>query len=457
MLARDYLEEVVWSFRKQRLRTALTATGIAIGAFAIAIMVGLGEGVQSYIEEQIRSFGSDRVLMVYPERAKFADRIFDQLARIGKPAQRLSREQQDERKLMRGGIWITPEQVERVRALPDVVRVSPMTWLELDGVALVPEGANGEWVPEEWFETDFGALATHPLVGHPLTGRLPHDDAPDEVVLSPQYAQSWGLAPERLVGREVALRVPNVANIPQRFMFRDPTQYKEQHRVFRARVVGLAERSPASRSVFASLGLGREMTRYQSSKEDLLSDEKIGFNAYVRVREGASLREVKKQIQEVGLRAKSMDDQLAEVTRSFLVVKLALSLFGLIAVLVATLGIANTLLMAISERTREIGVMKALGATEATIRRMFAVEAAAIGFVGGIIGSLAAIALGSLLNLVARKYFDAEAFGTLSAFSFPWWLILGSVAFSTAVGAVAGLYPANRAARLDPIDALRYE
>src|SRR5687767_10486349 len=101
MLARDYLEEVVWSFRKQRLRTALTATGIAIGAFAIAIMVGLGEGVQSYIEEQIRSFGSDRVLMVYPERAKFADRIFDQLARIGKPAQRLSREQQDERKLMR--------------------------------------------------------------------------------------------------------------------------------------------------------------------------------------------------------------------------------------------------------------------------------------------------------------------------------------------------------------------
>ena len=77
------------------------------------------------------------------------------------------------------------------------------------------------------------------------------------------------------------------------------------------------------------------MTRYQSDQQDLLSDEKIGFNAYVRVRDGAPLPDVKAEIKKLGLTAKSMDDQLADVTRSFLVVKLALSLFGLIAVLVA--------------------------------------------------------------------------------------------------------------------------
>src|SRR5439155_2097874 len=128
------------------------------------------------------------------------------------------------------------------------------------------------------------------------------------------------------------------------------------------------------------------------------------------------LAQVKREIKKLGLMAKSVDEQVAEVTRGFLVVKLALSAFGLIAVFVATLGITNTLLMAISERTREIGVMKALGATESTIRRMFAAEAAAIGFVGGIAGVAAAVALGELLNVAARRYF--AAIDEFTAFAF---------------------------------------
>lgn len=457
MLVADYFEEILWSFRKQKLRTALTSIGIGIGAFAITIMVGLGQGVQSYIEGQILNFGNPRVIMIFPERARFADRIFEQLAKIGKPAERLSKSQQEDKRVMRGGLWITPEQVERARALPEVVQVSPMTWLELDGVALLPPGNNGDAVPEEWYESDFGALATHPLVGHPSVGRLPGDAADGEAVIAPQYAQTWKLDPEALLGREIAIRVPKLEGIDQRFMFRDPTAYREQHRIFRARVVGLAERSPASRSVYASVPLGREMLRYQSGKQDILSDEKIGFQAYVRIRDDADLKASKKKLNDIGLTAKSMDDQLTDVTRSFLVVKLALSLFGLIAVLVATLGIANTLLMAISERTREIGVMKALGGTESTIRRMFAAEAAAIGLVGGTFGTLAAIGLGLLLNVASRKYLEADSFAGFSAFDFPIWLVFGAIAFSTAVGGLAGLYPANRAARLDPIEALRYE
>lgn len=464
MLASDYLEEIAWSFRKQRLRTALTSVGIAIGAFAITVMVGLGQGVESYIEEQILNFGDPRVIMVFPDTVRAAEQVFDKIARIGKPARRIEEDDEAERRLRRGGRWITPEQVAELREVPGVEQVAPLTWIEVDGVALADGLASNGGGPEGatptagWFEADFAALATHPLVGAPLAGRVP---APDEeeavVVLSPQYAQAFRLDPTELVGRGVAIRVPKLANVLQRFVFRDPTRYREEHRIFVARIVGLAERSLASRSIYASIELGREMARYQSGNPEIFSDQKIGFQVHVRVARDADLPKVKAEIKKLGLLAKSVDDQVAEVTRGFLVVKLALSAFGLIAVLVATLGITNTLLMAISERTREIGVMKALGATESTIRRMFAAEAAAIGVAGGALGTLAAVLLGALLNVVAHRYFDAEAFGSFSAFVFPAWLLLGAIGFSGLVGGLAGIYPANRAARLDPIEALRYE
>jgi putative ABC transport system permease protein len=456
MLASDYVQEIVWSFRKQRLRTALTSFGIAIGAFAIAIMVGLGQGVQSYIESQVLAFGSPSVVVVFPDTGmKEVNRALDTISRLGKPARRIDEGEVDDKRSRRGGLWITEEQVEGLKKLDGVERVAPFTWLELDGITLSPDLPEGETRPATLYETDFGAFSTHPLAGKPSAGRMPTDDAPDEVILAPQYAIAFGLEPAALIGREVGLWVPRLDDVKQRYVFRDPTQYKDQHRLFHARVVGLSERSPMSRAVYASIALGREMFRYQSNNPEILSDKKPGFQLHVRLAEGADPAAVKKEIRKLGLIAKGIDEQLQDVGRSFLVVKLSLSLFGLIAVLVATLGIANTLLMAISERTREIGVMKALGATEATIRTMFAAEAAAIGLVGGIVGVGAAMGLGALLNLAARRYLDA--IDQFTAFAFPPWLVLGAIAFSMLIGALAGLYPANRAARLDPIEALRYE
>ena len=457
MLLGDYVEEIVWSFRKQKLRTALTSFGIGIGAFAVAIMVGLGQGVQSYIERQVRAFGNPRVVIVFPDFGGSANRIFDQISRVGKPAQKIDEKAESERRRNRGGFQILPAQVEKIRKIPGVERVSPMTWLELDGIAIGLAGdvPASETRPAELYETDFGALATHPLAGKPSAGRLPEDDEPEAVAISPQYAEAFHVAPAALVGREVGIWVPRLADVSARFLFRDPTKFKDEHRLFRARVVGLVERSPASRTVYASLAFGREMFRYQSGNPDMLSEDRPGVQAYVRIADTADVQSVKDQIKEAGLVAKGISEQLEDISKSFLVVKLALSLFGVIAVFVATLGIANTLLMAISERTREIGVMKALGGTASTIRRMFAAEAAAIGLVGGVLGVGAAVALGSVLNVVARAQLDSV--DELTAFAFPWWLIVGAVAFSALIGVLAGIYPANRAARLDPIEALRYE
>jgi putative ABC transport system permease protein len=451
----DHLEEIVWSFRKQRLRSALTATGIAIGAFAIALMVGLGQGLESYIEGQIRAFGNPRVVMVFPEAAKMGERFLDQLTRIGKPAEKISLADEEDRRERRGGLWITPEQAQKLREIPGVASVAPFTWLETDGVALVDPTTGA---PGDYYKVDFSTLTTNPLLGTPSAGHAPAPEAEAaEVVLSPQYAESFGLAPEALLGREVAIRIPKLAGVAQRFLFRDPSKFKDEHEVFRGRVVGLAERSPMSRVVYASLSLGRAMARYQAQNPELLSDEKIGFQAHVRIADDADPRRVKAEIRKLGLVARSMEEQLESVSRAFLAIDGFLALFGVIALVVATFGIVNTLLMAITERTREIGVMKALGATESTIRRMFAAEAAAIGAAGGAAGTAVAIGLGLAANAIARRLPVAESLQGYSVFVFPWWLVLGAIAFATLVGGLAGLYPANRAAALDPIEALRYE
>lgn len=123
--------------------------------------------------------------------------------------------------------------------------------------------------------------------------------------------------------------------------------------------------------------------------------------------------------------------------------------------MVAFFGIVNTMLMAVLERTREIGVLKALGARNSDVRRVFVTEAAAIGLSGGLLGLGFGWVVGQVLNLVANRLVnDSEALGG-GVFVVEPWLAVGSLLLASAVAAVAGFYPAWRAARLDPVEALR--
>jgi putative ABC transport system permease protein len=131
---------------------------------------------------------------------------------------------------------------------------------------------------------------------------------------------------------------------------------------------------------------------------------------------------------------------------------------GGLALLVAALGVANTMMMAIYERTREIGVLKALGASRREIRAMFTVEAGLIGLIGGFFGLILGTLLGRLVDWIAHRYLLNEGVTGIGQLSVvPLWLALGSLVFAALIGIVAGLYPAARAAKLDPVTALRHE
>jgi len=121
------------------------------------------------------------------------------------------------------------------------------------------------------------------------------------------------------------------------------------------------------------------------------------------------------------------------------------------------LGIVNTMIMSILERTREIGIMKAIGGSEIQIKWIFFVEAGSIGFIGAIFGLLLGWIVTRISNQIANSQFLPAGEPQVDFFYFPLWLILGAIAFSVILSLIAGLYPAIRAARIDPVKALRHD
>ena len=141
----------------------------------------------------------------------------------------------------------------------------------------------------------------------------------------------------------------------------------------------------------------------------------------------------------------------------FTIFDLLLAIFGSLALTVATIGIINTLVMAILERRREIGILKALGAADRDVKQLFFVEAGVMGLLGGVFGVGIGWLIGKAVTWGTNVYLQRQNLPPAHVFSVPWWLVLSAIAFAIVVSLAAGLYPATRAARLNPVEALRYE
>lgn len=188
--------------------------------------------------------------------------------------------------------------------------------------------------------------------------------------------------------------------------------------------------------------------------------ENAGYQSiYVRASEEQRVNEVASNIRSLGFDATTLEDVLNVFNTFFNIVPIIFTIIGAIAVFVASIGIINTMIMSVFERTKEIGVMKAVGARNVNILSLFITEAGLIGFLGGLLAVFVSLLLmlGIERLLVNNILPRLNVEGISQIFITPLWLIVVTVLVSTLVGILAGLYPAFRASRLDPVKALRYE
>ncbi len=177
----------------------------------------------------------------------------------------------------------------------------------------------------------------------------------------------------------------------------------------------------------------------------------------VRVKKSKDVSAIEDQIKKSGFSAFSILDASRGLTLAFTILDLFLGIFGSLALVVASLGIINTLVMAILERRREIGIMKATGASDFDVGMIFFVEAGSMGVLGGSLGVFLGWMIGRVINFGTNAYLSRQNLPSQDFWYVAWWLILGSIMFSILVSLIAGLYPAIRAARLDPVQALRHD
>jgi putative ABC transport system permease protein len=306
----------------------------------------------------------------------------------------------------------------------------------------------------------------------------------DEAILQIEFAKDLSSQPSSLIGKELVIRYAERQALPPATVTagsrnaagKANSQADDNASGFsivpkerKLKIVGIVETEPAAG--FGGIGNGRvliplavaETLRPAQANDlrDILrggSEAKPGYASLtVRAKGPSQVEALESKIKGLGFATFSLLDATRNLRLFFAVFDLLLGIFGSLALAVATLGIINTLVMAILERRREIGVLKALGAADADVRQLFFFEAGVMGFLGGIFGVGLGWFIGRAVTVGTNIYLKRQNLPPANVFSVPWWLVLGAIAFGIVASLAAGIYPASRAARLDPVEALRYE
>ncbi len=304
--------------------------------------------------------------------------------------------------------------------------------------------------PESLVGVDLGRSAKLPITV--LAGRLPVNHAVNEVAVTQGYLSRLGLTKKQapaVVGTELMLGAPRVFGSGPRPRFRG--------RWMRTTIVGVVAQETAPGQLLAPLEqsqAARDWTAAGTDGDGRIEIPTSPYSGLFVVARGLDrVSEVRAEITDLGYSTSAPENLLASVQRYLRVVEIVLGGIGLIAVVIASLGITNTLLAAVRERRREIGVLKAIGARDGDVARVFLCEAAALGAVGGVLGAAGGYAISLAMSAVVNGYLADQGLVGV-ALGFPVLILTGAVVGSTVLALVAGTFPARRAAKLPAREAM---
>ena len=454
MIAVDISRLAARNLREAKLRTSLTAIGVAIGVGALTCMVSFGLGIQEQLFGQFLKSGLFDTVTVTSARLGFGPGM------RGRPDRVASQNTPGAPQARAPAPLLDDEAVNKFAAIDRVKEVYPNvrvpvelkygSFSEFTAAGGIPMSARNEGVFRSMSRGSFIAA-----------------DAADACILVQNLAARMVEGDTgKLIGKKITLGFASSSTrSPEAVPFMPGgLSLKREEREFT--VAGVLESSPgmgfgliAPVMIPLNTATGMGVTDISNPQTLLsqLSDRRTYSSVTVKVKHPEDVDEAERKIKAMGFAAFSLNDAMQDAKRGFLLLDLLLGLIGSIALTVASLGIVNTMVMSILERTREIGIMKAVGGDDRDIRLIFLVEAAIIGLTGGVLGILLGWVVGRAINFGANIYIQSQGGPTGDLFSLPAWLIGGAILFSILTSLLAGSYPASRAARLDPIQALRHD
>lgn len=438
----DLFTLILDNLGRRKARVALTAVGVVIGTAAIVVLVSLAIGLQRSATERLGGIGDLTTISVSPTFGGYGGGpvIVEARGGPGMPPP--------------NQVLITDQTLKDLAAIPGVLHVIPREFLQGEGTLYYNRletyaGIMGIGI------RDLSLMDLQVRGGTTLLER-------GTAIIGSQVPMNF-YNPRQRPGQEPPPPPDLLDQQVKLTLRRWDSQGNMIQKSLQIRVVGvLAEKgNDADWSIYMPM---EDVTAYNEwFRGKRIDRNREGYmEAIVKVADIDQVLEIADQIKSLGYQAYTPQSYVQGINSFYVVLQVIFGGVGAISLLVAAIGIANTMAMAILERTREIGLMKAIGATNRDVLSVFLGEAAGIGFLGGLGGVLMGWSAGQIINVVALAYFARQSVETgapppSSAVFTPLWLPLFALAFATIVGLLSGLYPALRAATLIPVTALKYE
>lgn len=433
----DLLQTASSNMLRAKARTFLTIIAIFIGAMTITLTNGIGTGIKSYLNRQIGNLGATNVLTIQltdnnaagPKSANSAPTAYNpnqKIAAVSRNGGRGAGEQQ---------LLMSSKDVRTIESIPNITSAQPERAISPDYIM----GTSGKY--QLSVEQQFGAATADMLSGKGVD----NSSSQNQITVPESYVNSLGYANDQaIIGKTVVIGITNA---------------EDKQSTVNATVTGIQQKTLiGDSSTFANTPLATQLYDIQSTglpvaTANSFSIVEATFPANLNAEQIAA---IKTALSAQGYTGQTIKDMENTVFTAINVIIIVFDMFGLIALLAASFGIINTLFMSVQERTKEIGLMKALGMNPRRIFALFSIEAVLIGFWGSILGVGFAALLGNAINTIGTHGFLKD-FSGLSLLTFPLSTIVVVVVGIMLIAFLAGTLPALRASRKDPIEALRYE
>jgi len=431
---------------RRKARTALTVIGVIIGTISIVVMISIGIGMNKSFEESILENGSMTVIDVS------ANSYYE-----------------DE-----NGEWTQKKQdldektIAQISEIEHVKSISPMLYAN---AMLVAKGRY-----ECYFNLMIMNLDCYEDFGYPVLedGTYPtKENSKGRVLMGSQMYLDFGYYNgSRYVQKDIDLKKDK---IEMKFMNYEPNPKKREYtyKLDNISMISQSESGYSMADYYAFMDIDTYKKLYEKYANTLkLSDRKKAIeslnkyeNIQINVDNMNNVTEVQEELEKLGLKSESQMQYIAPMQETAKMLELILGAIGGVAMLVSAINIANTMIMSIYERTREIGIMKVLGCKVGDVKKLFLFEAGLIGFIGGTIGVGLSYIVSWLMNKYGGDIFSGlmggglyNEGGTTSAMSvIPFWLPFFAAGFGILVGLISGFFPALRATRISAIEAMKNE